>query len=252
MESSLTCTRFGAVIFDLFGTLVPNFSKPELERVLREMAAVLDAPPEHFVHLWLDTFAQRAVGMFRTKTANLAHICHVLDVQADDAVLSGAAGLFLSYERCHLIPRDNAIETLSWVKKAGLKTGLISDCSHPMPEVWPDTPFADLIDVPVFSCEIGVRKPDPRIYQLACSRLGVSPRQCLYVGDGGSQELTGAARVGMHAVLLRAHEEHKDNSVRYDADVWRGSSVSTLSEIIGLLQSSEVLFLTRPPETAGS
>jgi putative hydrolase of the HAD superfamily len=35
-------------------------------------------------------------------------------------------------------------------------------------------------------------KPDPRIFQLACKRLGLQPEDCLYVGDGGSNEFTAA------------------------------------------------------------
>ena len=231
----VAATQFGAVIFDLFGTLVPNFSMLELERVLYEMAALLSAPPQHVVRLWLDTFPQRAVGMFPTIGVNIAHICRTLDVTAEEGLVSRAADLWLALERRALIPRDDAIETLSRVRDAGLKIGLISDCSHPLPEVWPDTPFARLIDVPVFSCEVGVRKPDPRIYHVACNRLGIPPEHCLYVGDGGSQELTGASRVGMRAVLLRAREEERHQSVRYNADVWDGPSVSTLSEIFRLL-----------------
>lgn len=204
----------------------------ELERVLYQMAAQLGASPQPFVRLWLDTFSQRATGVFRSKGANLAHICRSLDVAVDGDALSEAADIFLAYERDHLIPRHNAIDTLSHIKGAGLKTGLISDCSYPMPEVWPNTAFASLIDVPIFSCEVGVRKPDPRIYHLACTRLGVAPQLCLYVGDGGSQELTGASRIGMHAVLLRGPEEESGGLVRYNADTWRGSSVSTLSEVI--------------------
>ena len=229
---------FGAVIFDLFGTLVPNFSKHELDGVLSEMAALLSAPPEPFVRLWLDTFPQRATGVYRTKGANLAHICDSLSVTVDEELVSRAADLYLAFGQRHLIPCHDAIETLSRVRDAGLKIGLISDCSHPLPEVWPNTQFAPLIDVAVFSCEVGVRKPDPRIYHLACIRLDVPPQRCLYVGDGGSQELTGASQVGMHPVLLRAREEEGVRVVRYDADVWHGSSVSSLSEIIRFLQAS--------------
>ena len=228
-------TKFGAVIFDLFGTLVPNFSKLELERVLSETAALLSAPPEPFVRLWLDTFPQRATGVYRTKGANLAHICDSLGVTVDEELVSRAADLFLAFEQRHLIPCHDAIETLSRVKSAGLKIGLISDCSYPIPEVWPNTPFASLIDAAVFSCEVGVRKPDPRIYHLASTRLGVPPRYCLYVGDGGSQELTGASQVGMHPVLLRGRAEERDPEVRYDADVWHGPKMSTLEEIMGFL-----------------
>ena len=42
------------------------------------------------------------------------------------------------------------------------------------------------------------------MYLTACERLRVEPEECLYVGDGGSRELTGAAAVGMTAVRLVA------------------------------------------------
>ena len=214
----MAATRFGAVIFDLFGTWVPNFSRLELEQVLCEMAALLSAPPQDVVRLWLDTFPRRAVGTFRTIGANITHICHTLDVTVDEERVCRAVDLWLALERRALIPRDNAIETLSRVRGAGLKTGLISDCSHPLPTVWSETPLAPLIDVAVFSCDVGVRKPDSRIYHVACNRLGVLAQDCLYVGDGGSRELTGASRVGMRAVLVRDREDERDQPVRYDAE----------------------------------
>jgi putative hydrolase of the HAD superfamily len=45
---------------------------------------------------------------------------------------------------------------------------------------------------------------DPRIYEIACERLGVEAGDCLFVGDGANDELPGAERVGMAAVQLRA------------------------------------------------
>jgi putative hydrolase of the HAD superfamily len=54
----------------------------------------------------------------------------------------------------------------------------------------------------VLSCTVGLRKPDPRIYELACERLEVEPADCLFVGDGANDELAGAARVGMRAVCV--------------------------------------------------
>ncbi len=49
-----------------------------------------------------------------------------------------------------------------------------------------------------------MEKPSRRIYEIACERLKVQPQQCLYVGDGSSKELTGAASVGMLPILKRA------------------------------------------------
>jgi len=59
----------------------------------------------------------------------------------------------------------------------------------------------------VFSCEVGLAKPDPAIYHLAAARLGVEPAECLFVGDGGSDELSGAGAAAMTPVLLTRHLE---------------------------------------------
>ena len=58
-------------------------------------------------------------------------------------------------------------------------------------------PCFDLI---VLSYEAGLQKPDSRIYQKAADLLGAAPGQCLFVGDGGSNELEGAGNAGMKAV----------------------------------------------------
>ena len=56
------------------------------------------------------------------------------------------------------------------------------------------------MDSIVLSCETGLVKPDPEIFMLCSARLGVHPEDCLYVGDGGSDELRGASMVGMTPV----------------------------------------------------
>jgi len=106
-----------------------------------------------------------------------------------------------------MVPRSDAIETLSHLKYEGCKIGLISDCSAEVPAIWKDTPFVKLIDVAIFSCLVGMKKPDPQIYQLTMNQLGIRPQEGLYIGDGSSQELTGASQVGMQAVLLRLTDE---------------------------------------------
>ena len=54
-------------------------------------------------------------------------------------------------------------------------------------------------------------KPDPHIYQHACENLDVAPSDCIFVGDGNSGELRGAAQVGMlpfcAAWFLRQHTD---------------------------------------------
>ncbi len=67
--------KYRAVIFDLFGTLVENFTVAEYERVLSEMAAILGAPPAEFRQAWLDTFRGRTTGELPTSQSNIEYIC---------------------------------------------------------------------------------------------------------------------------------------------------------------------------------
>lgn len=54
-----------------------------------------------------------------------------------------------------------------------------------------------------YSCDIGVTKPDPRAYEIAASRLGVEPSDCLFVDDSEANVL-GAREVGMRAEVFRS------------------------------------------------
>ena len=77
-----------------------------------------------------------------------------------------------------------------------------------------------------------MKKPDPRVYALACNRLEVQPGECLFIGDGGSRELTGATNAGMGAVLIRA----PDDSENGDREDWRGRRISSVQEVFDLLE----------------
>lgn len=60
--------------------------------------------------------------------------------------------------------------------------------------------FEDLVDEIVYSHEVGLAKPDPRIYALACARLGVIPPEMVFVDDV-EQNVTGAREAGLCAVF---------------------------------------------------
>jgi putative hydrolase of the HAD superfamily len=54
----------------------------------------------------------------------------------------------------------------------------------------------------VSSAEVGLHKPDPRIFELACARLGVAPSEAAHVGDHHYADLLGARAIGMNAILI--------------------------------------------------
>lgn len=104
---------------------------------------------------------------------------------------------------CHV--QDTTLETLQVLRQRGVRLALVSNASTGEVAAWPGSPLARLFDHAVFSCDCGCKKPDLAIYQIALDALEVDARECLYVGDGGSQEFHGASESGMHTVLTREY-----------------------------------------------
>jgi putative hydrolase of the HAD superfamily len=125
---------------------------------------------------------------------------------------------------------------LAALRSRGLRVGLISDCSAELPTYFPELSVAPLIDVAVFSSLTGARKPEPANYLACCAGLGVAPSDCLYVGDGGSNELAGARAVGMRAVHLNIPAEQ--SAVVYGRHAaWDGDTISELGAILDFVRS---------------
>jgi putative hydrolase of the HAD superfamily len=227
--------KYKAVIFDLFGTLIDNFSRTEYAAVFAEMAGILAVPSEEFLSSWSEAFDQRATGVFPTTRDAIKDLARRLNPQVTDAQIEDATRIRLDYTKRSINPREGAIEVPDYLRKTGYKTCLISDCTCEIPGVWPDTAFTGLFHVTVFSCVARVKKPDPRIYLMATTQLGVEPQDCLYIGDGSSHELTGALEVGMHPVLIRDPSE-SDDTHYIDREVdWQGTVISSLLEVLDLI-----------------
>jgi putative hydrolase of the HAD superfamily len=125
-----------------------------------------------------------------------------------------------------LVPVTGALETISELRARGFRIGLITVCTDDVPALWPETPFHGIFDAEVFSCSVGLRKPDPRIYLLACEQLDVEPGEALFVGDGANDELAGAERVGMTAVLVEREGEEQE---------WTGRRIRSLPELLSVV-----------------
>ncbi|MHB1323233.1 MAG: HAD family hydrolase [Coriobacteriia bacterium] len=91
------------------------------------------------------------------------------------------------------------------LRAAGLYTGIISNWDSRLVGLLHGLGLGDVLDVIVSSADVGLHKPDPRIFELACARLGVAPEQSAHVGDHHYADILGARAVGMQAVLMDRH-----------------------------------------------
>jgi putative hydrolase of the HAD superfamily len=228
-------SRFDAVVFDLFGTLVYEFPRSEWDGWLDTSAAILEADPDAFHGAWRATAADRQTGRAGDIEENVRTVAARAGVWPTDAQVTEVLELRTELYRKWFVPRPGAVEVLRDLRERRVPTALISMCAPDTPALWRASALADLIVVEVFSSEVGLRKPAPEIYLLACERLGVEPGACLYVGDGAYAELSGASAVGMHAVLIRDPADSEDEPLRPEAEDWSGPSIAHLGEVAGLL-----------------
>jgi putative hydrolase of the HAD superfamily len=102
-----------------------------------------------------------------------------------------------------LRPDEAMIGAVRAASTAGVRTGLISN-SWGL-GIYERAP-TDLFDAAVISGEVGMHKPQPEIYLLACERLGVEPADAVFVDDL-RENCAGAEAVGMTAILHRDSAE---------------------------------------------
>ncbi len=192
--------RLRAVVFDLFHTL----TGPESEwSDLPWTSDVLGIDRG----VWNDLMVTRSRWRLAGEETDPYVIVGTLARQVDPSITDDR---ILEATRCRIqrfkdslarIPTEN-VETLRALRASGFRLGLISNADVMEVAPWPTCPLAGLFDVELFSCEVGLVKPEPAIYVRCIEALGVSPAECLFVGDGGSNELAGARAAGMSTAFV--------------------------------------------------
>ncbi|MFX1479154.1 MAG: HAD family hydrolase [Promethearchaeota archaeon] len=225
--------KYKAIIFDLFGTIVDNYSVQGYNSLLKDMASVLEVSVGDFSRLWRDTTYERGTGIFKTTEESIKYVCNILKVPINNEKILKCVQIRQENTRKALTPKKGAIDILINLRELGYKTGLISNCSSEVPLLWKNTVFFQFFNVTIFSASVGMKKPNPQIYNLACEQLGVKPKECLYIGDGDSNELSGASQFGMDVVMISdPNEKDPYHLVKID---WKGRKIENLIEVMDLI-----------------
>lgn len=92
------------------------------------------------------------------------------------------------------------IDAVRQVKGGGYRTALLTNISRTGESIWRSLlPIEELFDTVVDSSQVGLRKPDVRIFELTCRRLGLAPSECLFVDDLQCN-IDAAASMGMTTI----------------------------------------------------
>lgn len=108
----------------------------------------------------------------------------------------------------HLFPETG--EVLGGLRRAGYKLGIISNADEGVERILSWLGLPELVDTITYSQEVGVEKPNPRIFRIALQRTEASPKEAIHVGDRYDADVVGAQAVGITPVLIDREENHRD------------------------------------------
>ncbi len=234
------------VIFDLFHTLTgPESARAELPKTYE----ILGIDSVEWNSAVFEHSHWRLAGEIRDPVQIVRTLAHRINPDIPEALIIQAALIRQRRSKAALnsIPIAN-VQLLSTLRQHGFRLGLISNLDASELAGWSGSPLDGAFDAELFSCEIGVVKPDTAIYVECLKRLGLAAPECIFVGDGGSNELSGARQVGLHTILfsgvirelwpnrIAALEESADAHVHALSDIM---SLPMIRSIVGLSHASD-------------
>lgn len=201
MEKRRKHMKYKAVIFDLFETLITEWGHKKYTKA--EMCADLGIEKEKFDFFWDEKEEARYLGDISFEDSIL-HVCERCGKAVDDSVISAFIDKRVKTKSaCFEYVNPDVYMLLERLRAMGLKTAIISNCSPEEVTVLKESGIYKYFDEVILSCDVHMKKPDSCIYEEAARRLGVAPGECIFVGDGGSDELPGAKAAGMTAIQAK-------------------------------------------------
>jgi HAD superfamily hydrolase (TIGR01509 family) len=194
-----------AVLLDLYDTIVWS----EWFRLRDAIAARIGDEMEavRLQKAFEQTRPARGVGTFGSVEGDMAAVLEAAAVPYDPALVDELVELESTHLANGVHLYDDAFPVLASLRERGVKTALVSNCSHSTRPVVERLGLDSAFDRVVLSFEVHAMKPEPAIYRAALEQLGVPPGRAVFVDDQPPY-CDGATATGMDArLILRANED---------------------------------------------
>jgi putative hydrolase of the HAD superfamily len=227
-----------AVLFDIDDTLFPTtkFAGRARRRAVDAMIhAGLDVDPEaayaeleEVVREFSSNYGHHFDKLVLRLGARLRQGVHPAIV-----IASGICAYHAAKE--HIRPYPDAVRALAALSTTGLQRGVVTNGltvkqAEKLVRLGLERAFSP--NAIFISEELGVAKPHPKIFSIACESLGIRPAEALYVGDHPTKDIDPAHEAGLHTCLRRGEGRHGEDVAVHQPDF----TVDTLDELVTILR----------------
>ncbi|MEO8477773.1 MAG: HAD-IA family hydrolase [Actinomycetota bacterium] len=215
-----------AVLLDLYDTLVWSDWWGWQERLAGELGVTHEAVGRAFDL----TRPARSTGAYTDADDDLASVIRAAGLEPVPALVRHLREL----EHAHIEEGgvrlyDDALPVVRELRARGVKTALVSNCSHNTRPLIERLGLDDEFDAVILSVEVRAMKPDPAIYRITLDRLGVTdPTRAVFVDDQTAY-CDGASEVGMWTYLILRPEEAAEGR---PANVEAYRTIDTLTSLL--------------------
>ncbi|HEX2987547.1 MAG TPA: HAD family hydrolase [Chloroflexota bacterium] len=218
-----------ALLFDLYDTLI-WLDTDKSNRYRQQFATRIGLSLEQFLRHWRQSIDHRMLGKGEGLPGHLATALSEMGIEPEPELISDLVEIERErLEQC-AHPYPSTFPVLNRLSAEGYTLGLLSNVSDGAAIPITFLGIDKLFDRMVLSHEVGLLKPDPAIYRLACEQLDVAPTETVFVADGGFGELDASYEMGIFSVMLEQDNQSRDYgfSTRYHAKIHDLSELESL------------------------
>ena len=240
--------KFAAIFFDLGDTLLYfDDDWPEIFHQARhELLRSLQTAGINLDQGFVDEFARRMSEYYLERDTEFIEytVKYILSSvltergypSVPDEVLTNSLADMHLITQAHWIPESDAVATLTQLRSMGYRLALISNASDdPNTQVLVDKlGVRGLFEVIISSAALGVRKPNPRIFQVALDRMGLSPDSVAMVGDTLGADILGARNAGIFSIWITRRAKTPGN-IAHSGTIFPDAQIESLSDLPDLL-----------------
>lgn len=186
-----------AVVFDMFETLVTYFDSKRYKGT--EIAADINISEKKFREIWDATETDRTLG-HRSFDSVIYEILKANNKYSESLFNHIICERKKSINEVFNHMNYQIVPMLKKIKDGRYKIGLVTNCYIEEAEEIKKSALFEFFDITCFSCELGVKKPDIEIFKRCLEGLGIQESECLYIGDGGCEELETVTNMGIKSV----------------------------------------------------